>query len=288
MTGNNKSANRVKTLSQALPYIQKFTGKTFVIKYGGSAMSDPVLKKETIKDFVLLSCVGIRVVIVHGGGPEINLMSKKLNLPVKFVEGYRVTDANTMEIVEMVLIGKIQKEIVNLINLFGGKAIGLCGKDGKLFSAKPIIKMKKYGFIGTVNSLNTTVLFTLLDKGFMPVISSVGADSKGQNYNINADDVACSLAKSLKAEKLILLTDTRGVLKNSNDPKTLVSRLTTKEAKTLVKKKIIKAGMLPKTNAAVDALLSGVKAVHIIDGRLKHSILLEVFTDSGIGTMVTR
>lgn len=285
---NSKSMLRVQVLSQALPYIQKFVGKIFVIKYGGSAMETPALKKETINDFVLLSCVGIKLVLVHGGGPEINSMSKKLHLPVKFIDGHRVTDKETMEIVEMVLVGKIQKDLVNLINVSGGKAIGLCGKDGRLFSAKPLLKMKKYGFIGEVDSIDTSILETVIEKGFIPVISSVGADHKGQNYNINADSVASSIASSLKATKLILMTDIPGILKNPKDSSTLISKLTIGESKKLIKKKIIKGGMIPKTLAAVNAINSGVKAVHIIDGSLKHSILLEVLTDKGIGSMIVR
>lgn len=285
---NYKSMPRVQVLSQALPYIQKFHGKVFVIKYGGSTMENPLLKTETIKDFVLLSCVGIKLILVHGGGPEINSMSKRLNLPVKFVEGYRVTDKKTMEIVEMVLVGKVQKELVNLINVSGGNAIGLCGKDGKLFSAKQIKSMKRYGFIGEVESINESILITLLEKGFIPVISSVGADHKGQNYNINADDVASAIASSLKATKLVLMTDTPGILRKSNNSSSLISKLSIGEANNLIKKKIISGGMIPKAKAAISSLRAGVKAVHIIDGRLKHSILLEVLTDSGIGTMITK
>ncbi|MBI2996651.1 MAG: acetylglutamate kinase [Candidatus Melainabacteria bacterium] len=283
----NNSEARVEILSQALPYIQKFHSKIFVIKYGGAAMEVPEIKKQTIKDFVLLSCVGIKLIIVHGGGPEINLMSKKLNLPVKFVSGYRVTDAKTMEVVEMVLVGKIQKELVNLINISGGKSIGLCGKDGNLFTAKPIKNMKKYGFVGEVEHINTSILITLLEKGFIPVISSVGANSHGQNYNINADNVASRVASSLKASKLILMTDTRGVLKNPSDQNSLLSRFSVKDATSYIKKKIIYGGMIPKVNAAIDALKHNVDSVHIINGGLKHSILLEVLTDKGIGTMIT-
>ena len=284
---NNNSMLRVQVLSQALPYIQKFHQKVFVIKYGGAAMNDPELKKETIKDFVLLSCVGIKLIIVHGGGPEISSMSKRLDLPVKFVDGHRVTDKQTMEIVEMVLVGKVQKDLVNLINVSGAKAIGLCGKDGNLFSAKPILKMKKYGLIGEVKSLDSSILFTLLEKGFIPVISSVGADDKGQNYNINADNVACAVAAKLKACKLISMTDTQGILKNSKKPSSLISRLTLKDANKLIKSKVISGGMIPKTQSAISALKAGVEAVHIINGGLKHSILLEILTDSGIGTMIT-
>lgn len=286
---NKKDSNlRVQVLSQALPYIQKFRGEIFVIKYGGSAMSDPELKKETIKNIVLLSCVGIKLVLVHGGGPEISVMSKRLNLPVRFVDGYRVTDKETMEIVEMVLVGKVQKDLVNLINVSGGRGIGLCGKDGKLFSAKPISKMKKYGFIGEAKSIDTDILFTLLEKGFIPVISSVGTDQKGQNYNINADNVASSIASAIKASKLILMTDTPGILKNSKKTNSLISKMSVSEAKKLIKNKNISGGMIPKTIASINALNSGVNAVHIIDGNLKYSVLLEIFTDTGIGTMIVR
>ena len=285
---NNNSTLRVEILSQALPYIQKFHGKIFVIKYGGAAMSDNDLKTETVKDFVLLSCVGIKLIIVHGGGPEINLMSKRLNLPVKFVDGLRVTDKETMEIVEMVLVGKVQKDLVNLVNVSGAKAIGLSGKDGKLFSAKPVRGMKKLGFIGEVKSIDTNILMTLLDKGFIPVISSVGADQNGQNYNINADNVASSIATSLKTSKLILMTDTDGILKNHKKSNTLISRLSIKEAGRLISKGVISGGMIPKTKSAVDAVKKGVNSVHIINGSVKHSILLEVLTDGGIGTMITK
>ena len=278
----------MQILSQALPYIQKFHRKIFVIKYGGSTMNESTLKAQTIKDFVLLSCVGIKLIIVHGGGPEINQMSKRLNLPVKFVDGYRVTDKQTMEIVEMVLVGKVQKDLVNLINISGAKAIGLSGKDGRLFSAKPIQKMKKYGFIGEVKSIDNSILMTLLEKGFIPVISSVGADQKGQNYNINADDVASSVASSIKASKLVLMTDTPGILRNKKDSNSLISKLSINEASKLIKRKIIAGGMIPKTRAAIEALKAGVGAVHIIDGSLWHSILLEILTDEGIGTMITR
>lgn len=285
---SNQLILRAQVLSQALPYIQKFREKIFVVKYGGAAMTDPTLKKLTLSDFVLLSCVGIKVVIVHGGGPEINEMSKRLNLPVKFVDGHRVTDAKTMEIVEMVLVGKVQKDLVNLINVLGGKSIGLCGKDGKLFSAKPLPKMKKFGLIGEVKSIDPSILLTLIEKGFIPVISSVGADSDGQNYNINADSVACSIAGSLKASKLILMTDTPGVLAKAKDPNSLISKLSASDVKKLIKKKVISGGMIPKTSSAVEALKEGVSAVHIINGNKEHSILLEILTDSGIGTMIVK
>ena len=286
---STKDSNyRVQVLSQALPYIQKFYAKTFVVKYGGAAMEDPKLKAETIRDFVLMSYVGIKLVIVHGGGPEINSMLKRLRLPVKFKDGQRITDAQTMEIVEMVLVGKVQKELVNLINVSDAKAVGLCGKDGKLFSVKPLQKLKKYGFVGEVSSIDTSIIQILLAGGYIPVISSVAADKKGQNYNINADNVACSIASSLRASKLILMTDTPGILRSQNDKSSLISKLSINEARNFIKKKIITGGMLPKTNAAISSLRSGVNAVHIIDGRQKHSILLEIFTDSGIGTMIVK
>lgn len=279
---------RVQVLSQALPYIQKFRGKIFVIKYGGSVMTNLELKKEIVKDLVLLSCVGIKLIVVHGGGNEINLMSKRLNLPVKFVDGLRVTDKDTMEIVEMVLVGKIQKELVNLINVSGAKAIGLCGKDGQLFSVKPIKGLKKLGFIGEVKSIDTTILMTLLEKGFIPVISSVGADLSGQNYNINADNVASSIALALKASKLILMTDSKGILSNLKDSTSLISVLSIKKTNKLIKQKRISGGMIPKARASINALKCGVESVHIIDGNLKHSLLLEILTDRGIGTMITK
>ncbi|OGI20910.1 MAG: acetylglutamate kinase [Candidatus Melainabacteria bacterium RIFCSPHIGHO2_02_FULL_34_12] len=288
MTKRNISSQRVEIISQALPYIQRFHNKIFVIKYGGAAMTNPELKKETIRDFVLLSCVGIKLILVHGGGPEISEMSKRLNLPVKFVDGYRVTDKATMEIVEMVLVGKVQKDLVNLINVSGARAIGLCGKDGCLFSAKPIPTMKKFGYIGEVDELDTSVLMTVIDKEFIPVISSVGADRKGQNYNINADNVASAIACALKATKLILMTDTPGILKNPKDSGSLISKISVSEAHKLIKKKIISGGMIPKTKAAISSIKSGVGAVHIINGSQKHSVLLEILTDSGIGTMITR
>ena len=284
----NNDNLRVQVLSQALPYIQKFRGKTFVVKYGGSAMEDIELKKETIKDFVLLSCVGIKLVVVHGGGPEINSMLKKLNLPIRFIQGHRITDSQTMEVVEMVLVGKVQKDLVNLINVAGAKAIGLSGKDGKLFLAKSISKLKKYGQIGDVCSIDDSILHALLNNGYIPVISSVGADQKGKNYNINADNVASSIASSLKASKLILMTDTPGIMNHPKKQSSLISEVSIAQTNKLIKKKVVSGGMLPKVKAATNALKQGVEKVHIIDGRMKHSILLEVFTDLGIGTMITK
>lgn len=288
MPKTDDSNLRVKTLIQALPYIQKYRSKVFVVKYGGAAMTDPELKKETIRDFVLLHSVGIKLIIIHGGGPEINQISKDLKLPVNFIDGHRVTDAKTLQIVEMVLTGKVQRELVNQINVMGGVAIGLGGKDGKLFSAKQAKKMKKLGYIGEVINVDTTILETLLQKNFIPVISSIGADSEGQNYNINADSVAASIAGSVNASKLVLMTDTPGVLKDPKKKSSLISKVNISEAKSLIKKKVIKGGMIPKVESGIAAMSAGVDAVHIINGSLKHSILLEVFTDSGIGTMITK
>ena len=283
-----ESVNRVQVLAQALPYIQKFYGKTFVIKYGGAAMENPLLKAETIRDFVLLSYVGIKLVIVHGGGPEINTMLNRLKLPVKFKNGNRVTDAKTMEVVEMVLVGKVQKELVNLINLSDARAVGLCGKDGKLFVAKRSPGFKNYGQVGEIESVDTSIIHTLLDSAYIPVVSSVGADQKGNSFNINADNVAYTIALALKASKLILMTDTPGILSEPANPRSLLSKLTINETQKLILKKVITDGMIPKAQSAIKALRGGVNAVHIIDGRQKHSILLEIFTDSGIGTMIVK
>lgn len=278
----------VETLVQALPYIQKFRGHVFVIKYGGAAMKDEEFKNSTIRDIVLLSCVGIKPILVHGGGPEISRFSEKLEIPVNFINGHRVTDERTMEVVEMVLVGKVQRELVNLININGGDAIGLSGKDGKLFTAKPMTQKKELGFIGDVLKIDITILNTLMDRGFIPVVSSVGADSHGQNYNINADRVAAAIAEAMSASKLILMTDTPGLLKNPKDPKSLISKLSVKEAKALIKSKVVSGGMIPKVQSALEAISNSVNAVHIINGGFKHSLLLEIFTDSGIGTMFTK
>ncbi len=278
-------ATRVRVLSEALPYIQQFAGRTIVIKYGGAAMKDSTLKDSVMRDIVFLSCVGVRPVLVHGGGPEINTWLGKLGIEPQFKNGLRVTDAPTMEVVEMVLVGKVNKEIVSLINQAGGRAIGLCGKDGNLIKARPQ-GAEDIGFVGEVSSVNTKILEPLLENGYIPVISSVAADEAGQAYNINADTVAGEIAAAVGAEKLILLTDTRGILRDYKDASTLIAKLDIQEARQLIDSGVVAGGMIPKVGCCVRSLAQGVKATHILDGRVPHSLLLEILTDSGVGTMI--
>ncbi|MBE9230708.1 acetylglutamate kinase [Cuspidothrix issatschenkoi LEGE 03284] len=278
-------ANRVKILSEALPYIQQFVGRTVVVKYGGAAMKDSSLKDKVIRDVVFLSCVGLRPILVHGGGPEINSWLGKLGIEAQFKNGLRVTDAPTMDVVEMVLVGRVNKEIVALINQAGGMSVGLCGKDGHLITARPQGE-EGIGFVGEVSNVNIKILETLSSNGYIPVVSSVAADETGQAYNINADTVAGEIAAALGAEKLILLTDTRGILKDYKDPSTLIPKVDIREARQLIADGIVSGGMIPKVNCCVRSLAQGVKAAHIIDGRIPHALLLEVFTDVGIGTMI--
>ncbi|EFA69534.1 acetylglutamate kinase [Cylindrospermopsis raciborskii S07] len=278
-------ATRVKILSEALPYIQQFSGRTVVVKYGGAAMKDSNLKDKVIRDIVFLSCVGLRPILVHGGGPEINSWLDKLGIEPQFKNGLRVTDAPTMDVVEMVLVGRVNKEIVSLINQSGGMGVGLCGKDGNLITARPQGD-ESIGFVGEVSSINIKILETLSKSGYIPVVSSVAADDSGQAYNINADTVAGEIAAALGAEKLILLTDTRGILTNYKDPSTLIPKVDIREARELINDGIVSGGMIPKVNCCVRSLAQGVKAAHIIDGRIPHALLLEIFTDVGIGTMI--
>jgi acetylglutamate kinase len=278
-------ATRVKILSEALPYIQQFSGRTVVVKYGGAAMKDSNLKDKVIRDIVFLSCVGLRPILVHGGGPEINSWLDKLGIEPQFKNGLRVTDAPTMDVVEMVLVGRVNKEIVSLINQSGGMGVGLCGKDGNLITARPQGD-ESIGFVGEVSNVNIKVLETLSKSGYIPVVSSVAADDSGQAYNINADTVAGEIAAALGAEKLILLTDTRGILTNYKDPSTLIPKVDIREARELINDGIVSGGMIPKVNCCVRSLAQGVKAAHIIDGRIPHALLLEIFTDVGIGTMI--
>jgi acetylglutamate kinase len=290
MTHDNDSikpaeATRVRVLSEALPYIQEFAGRTIVVKYGGAAMKDSTLKATVMRDIVFMSCVGLRPVVVHGGGPEINSWLTKLNIEPQFKNGLRITDADTMDVVEMVLVGRVNKEIVSLINQAGGLAIGLCGKDANLVRARPQ-GAEGIGFVGEVSAMNTDIIETLVEKGYIPVVSSVGEDETGQAYNINADTVAGELAAALGAEKLILLTDTPGILQDYNDPSTLLPKLDIQQARALIDAGIVGGGMIPKVNCCVRSLAQGVKAAHILDGRISHSLLLEIFTDSGIGSMI--
>ncbi len=279
------AATRVRVLSEALPYIQQLSGKTVVVKYGGAAMKDGSLKDKVIRDVVLMSCVGIRPVVVHGGGPEINTWLDKLGIEPQFKNGLRVTDAATMDVVGMVLVGRVNKELVALINQAGGSAVGLCGVDANLIKARPS-DQEGIGFVGEVTSVDTEILESLVEKGYIPVVSSVATDSTGQAYNINADTVAGELAAALGAEKLILLTDTSGILRDYKDLSTLIPKLDIQEARRLIDTGIVSGGMIPKVNCCVRSLAQGVRGAHIIDGRIPHALLLEVFTDEGIGSMI--
>ena len=278
-------ATRVRVLSEALPYIQQFAGRTIVVKYGGAAMKDSTLKDKVMRDIVFLSCVGLRPVVVHGGGPEINSWLDKLGIEPQFNNGLRVTDAATMDVVEMVLVGRVNKEIVSLINRAGGSAVGLCGMDGNLIKARPEGRVG-IGFVGEVTSMDVKILESLVSNGYIPVVSSVAADETGQAYNINADTVAGELAAALGAEKLILLTDTPGILNDYKDPSTLLYKLDIQEARELIATGVVGGGMIPKVNCCVRSLAQGVRAAHIIDGRIPHALLLEIFTDTGIGSMI--
>ncbi|HLA48337.1 MAG TPA: acetylglutamate kinase [Nitrospinota bacterium] len=290
----DKLIKKADVLLEALPYIRNLYKKTIVIKYGGSAMVAEELKKGFALDVILLKYIGINPVIVHGGGPQIGKTLEKMGKKSHFVEGLRVTDEETIDVVEMVLVGKVNKEIVSLINRHGGKAVGLSGKDGGLIKAKKYKVIKSspetdrpeiidIGMVGEVESINADVLNTLDDGGFIPVIAPVGAGENGETYNINADFVAGEIAGSLKAEKLVLLTDEEGVKGKDGS---LLSTLNKKEIDYLIKKSVIRGGMLPKVKCCLDALESGVKKTHIIDGRVKHAILLEIFTDEGVGTQI--
>jgi acetylglutamate kinase len=285
MSHSSEDATRVRVLSEALPYIQKFAGRTVVVKYGGAAMKDSSLKDGVIRDLIFMSCVGIRPILVHGGGPEINSWLEKLGIEPQFKDGLRVTDAATMDVVEMVLVGRVNKEIVSLIDRSGGSAVGLCGKDGNLIVARPDGR-EGIGFVGEVSSVNVDILNSLVKSGYIPVISSVAADESGQAYNINADTVAGEIAAALGAEKLILLTDTPGLMRDFKDPNTLIRQLDIQGARDLIEDGTVSGGMIPKLSCCVRSLAQGVKAAHIIDGRLPHSLLLEIFTDTGTGSMI--
>lgn len=293
----NGSIEKAEILIEALPYIRTFFGKTFIIKYGGSAMTDPELKKAVMLDVILLKYVGLNPVIVHGGGPDISRTMERLGKEPVFVHGHRVTDAETMEIVQMVLVGKVNQEIVSLINKYGGRSIGLSGKDGNLIVAKrrkasglpgETTGEVDLGFVGDVESINPEPIRLLSEKGYIPVVSPVGVGLDGESYNINADAVAGHLAAALKADKLIMLTDVEGIFRDPSDKSTLISALGTEQAHRMIRDGEISGGMIPKVEACIRALEAGVARTHIIDGRKLHSLLLEVFTDQGIGTMVVQ
>lgn len=274
-------------LVEALPYIKKFYGKTVVIKYGGHAMINSQLKQAVMTDLVLMKFVGIHPVVVHGGGPEITGMLKRLGIESQFVSGLRVTDSPTMEVVEMVL-GKLNKEIVALINKMGGRGVGLSGKDANLIFANKRLGngQQDLGFVGEVAQINPQLLETVLKEGYIPVVSPVGVDEAGESYNINADTVAGAIATALQADKLIILTDVEGILEDRNDKDSLLSVIKVEEIPSLVERGVIQGGMIPKVECCINAIKGGVATTHILDGRVPHSILLEVFTDKGIGTMV--
>lgn len=272
-----------RVLTEALPYIRRFGGKTIVIKYGGNAMEDENLKSSFARDVVLMKLVGLNPVIVHGGGPQIDELLGKLGKGREFVDGMRVTDAETMKVVEMVLGGQVNKEIVALINQHGGRAIGVTGKDDGLIRARKLNGKKDLGFVGEVAAVRPEVIRHLEDGGFIPVIAPIGIDDNGQSYNINADLVAGKIASVLKAEKLILLTNTAGVLDASGK---VLTGMTYQQVDELIAKGVITGGMLPKISTALDTVKSGVKSAHIIDGRVQHAVLLELFTDEGVGTLI--
>lgn len=281
-------SEQAEILVRALPYIRQYYGKTIVIKYGGNAMADDILKESVMKDVVLLRYVGMQPVLVHGGGPEVTQMMQRLGKSPSFVGGLRVTDAETMEIVEMVLAGKTNKGIVSLIQQQGGKAVGLSGKDGDLFIArKSMPGGADLGFVGEVEEINTEVINTIIREGYIPVISSVAVGREGKSYNINADHVAGELAGALEAAKLMMLTDVRGVYSDINDKSSLISALSCDEAREMISSGQIAEGMIPKVEACIIALNGGVEKAHIIDGTIPHALIMEIFTDEGIGTMVT-
>ncbi len=282
----NDDSIRVSILSEALPYIQKFSGRRIVIKYGGAAMSSESLQEAVFRDIALLSTVGAQPIIVHGGGPEINQWLNKLNIDSEFRDGLRVTNSETMEVVAMVLTGRVNKKIVNGINKVGASSIGLCGIDGNLLEARPWGN-GSHGLVGEISRVNSDVIEPLISKGYIPVISSVAASETGITYNVNADTAAGEIAAAIGAEKLILLTDTLGILHNQKDSKSLIQSIRLPEVRDLIKQGIIQGGMTPKAECCIRALAQGVTAAHIIDGRIPHALLLEVFTNKGIGTMIT-
>ncbi len=283
----NDGLEKAKVLIDALPYIREFNGNTVVIKYGGSAMLDPEINKTIVQDIVLLKLVGLKPIIVHGGGPEINNMLSKLDIKSEFINGLRVTTKETMEVVEMVLAGKVNKQVVEMISGQGGCAVGLSGKDGKILRAKKINKGgADLGFVGEIEKVNTRLLKSLIDNDFIPIIAPIGSDEEGNTYNINADYAAVAIAAALNAQKLVFLTDVEGVLKDKNNPESLISFLSDVEAKGYIQEGIIAGGMIPKVECCMEAIDKGVKMVHILDGRKKHALVLEIYTPNGIGTMM--
>ena len=278
------NAQRAEVLTQALPNIRRYNGKIVVVKYGGNAMINEHLKEQVMEDLVLLNLIGVKVVLVHGGGPEINEMMHKLGKKPEFVDGLRVTDKETVDIVQMVLAGKVNKTLVNLLEMKGGTAMGLSGMDAHLIQAE--MKDERLGYVGSITGVNIDPVIDLLEKGYIPVISTLGCDSEGNAYNINGDTAAAFIAGALGAERLIMMTDIAGILRDKDDPSTLIPEITLKEAEHLYEQGVISGGMIPKVDCCIEAIHRGVKNVIIMDGRVPHSILMELLTDEGAGTMV--
>ncbi len=278
------NADRAEVLVQALPYIRRYTGKIVVVKYGGNAMVSESLKNQVMEDIVLLHLIGVKAVLVHGGGPEISEMMGKMGKKPEFVDGLRITDKETVDIVQMVLAGKINKTLVNLLEKKGGSAVGLSGMDGRLIEAK--VKDERLGYVGEVTKINPRPIIDLLDNGYIPVISTIGCDRDGNAYNINGDTAAAHIAGALNAERLIMMTDIAGILRDKDDPGTLIPEITVSEADKLKQEGIISGGMIPKVDCCITALNAGVKNVVIMDGRVPHSVLMELLTNEGAGTWI--
>ena len=279
------NAQRASILVQALPYIQEYTGKVIVVKYGGNAMVNEELKDSVMRDIVLLSLIGVKVVLVHGGGPEITDLLNRMGKVSRFIDGLRVTDKETVDVVQMVLAGKINKNLVNLIENKGGKAIGLSGLDGHMIEAR--MKDERLGYVGEITQVNVQPILDVIEKNYIPVVSTVGCDREGNVYNINADTAAARIAGELRAESLISMTDISGILRDRNDPSTLIPEIKVSEAPALIAQGIISGGMLPKVECCINAISWGVRKVFIIDGTIPHAILIETLTNEGIGTMFT-
>ncbi len=283
-----KTIEKAQILIEALPYIKRFSGKVVVVKYGGSAMTEEHIREWVIQDIVLMKLVGMKPVVVHGGGNAITAMLKRLGKETQFKKGMRVTDRETAEIAEMVLSGSINKHLVQSLQNHGINAVGINGKDGStLVASKKLIDGEDVGFVGSVTKVNLNLLSSLIDNEFIPVIAPVGSDADGNTYNINADYAAASIAGALQAEKLFFLTDVEGILRNADDPSSIIRRITVPEAQHYMKEGIIRGGMIPKAQCCIQGIKEGVRTVHILDGRIEHSMLLEVYTDKGIGTMIT-
>lgn len=286
MDNHFSNAERAEVLTQALPYIKRYTGKIVVIKYGGNAMINEQLKQQVMEDITLLWLIGVKVVLVHGGGPEISELMTKLGKKAEFVDGLRVTDKETVDIVQMVLAGKVNKTLVNLLEMNGGKAMGISGMDGRLIEAT--VKDERLGYVGEITKIHIRPVNDLLEKGYIPVISTLGCDKDGNTYNINGDTAAAYIAGALGAERLFMMTDIAGILRDKDDPSTLIPEITIDDAKKLYDEGVISGGMIPKVNCCIEAIDKGVKNVIIMDGRVPHSILMELLTDEGAGTMVSK